>query len=299
VPTDSTAPDTRTLVAAIDVGANTTRLLVARAVDGRVEPLASGSAMTALGAGLRSGGLIGADALDLAEQTVRQMVAEAQRLGATRTVVACTSPARLARNADDLLDRLERASGVRPRVLSGVEEAALAFRGLTTGDVPDPLLAVDVGGASLELIGGEGGSLRWATSLPVGARSLTERFAPADPPSIDLLEPMVAAVRELLDPVAAPAGVSEAVAAGGSAVALAVLADAGRLDRDALVRAVERLVGAPSEDIAQDSGLEPERVRLSLAGAAALEAVRRAFGLEALIVSRAGLREGLVLEAAA
>ena len=284
-------------IAAIDVGTNTTRLLVARANRGRIEPLASGSAMTALGAGLRPGGTIGAKGLDLVELTVRQMAAEARHLGAHHLVVACTAPARVAANAAQLLDRLETASGVVPRILSGAEEAELAFRGMVSGGAPDPLLAIDLGGGSLEMMGGEGGRLRWATSVPIGVRALTERFAPSDPPQIDLLEPMIAAVREMADSVAMPARGREAIAAGGSAVALARLADSEVLDRDALARAVERLVASPADDIAEETDLEPARVRLSFAGAAALEAVRRSFGLDALRVSRSGLREGLVLEA--
>lgn len=284
-------------LAAIDVGTNTTRLLVARVSRGRVEPIASGSAMTAIGTGLRPGGRIGRDGLDLAETTVRQMAGEARRLGARRIVVACTAPARLASNAADLLGRLEAAAGAVPRILSGAEEAELSFRGIVAAGAPDPLLAVDLGGGSLELMGGEGGHLRWATSVPIGVRALTERFAPPDPPSLDLLEPMVSAVREMVDSVSVAVATTEAVATGGSAAALSVLAGADRLDRDALLRAVERLVAAPADDVAEATDLDPRRVRLSLAGAAALEAVRRSFGLDAVIVSRSGLREGLVLEA--
>jgi exopolyphosphatase / guanosine-5'-triphosphate,3'-diphosphate pyrophosphatase len=292
-PTDAeTAPAP---IAAIDVGTNTTRLLVARAVGGRIEPLAGGSAMTAVGAGLRPGGRIRADALDLVELTVRQMAAEARRLGAGRIVVACTAPGRIAGNADELLARLEAAAGVPARVLSGAEEAGLSFRGLCTEAVPDPLMAIDLGGGSLELMGGDGGSLRWATSIPIGVRSLTERFAPADPPPVDLLEPMVTAVRELVDAVAISVSGRDAVAAGGSAEALSVLSGGDALDRGALLRAVERLAASPAADLAEETGLEPERVRLSLAGAAAMEAVRRSFDLATLRVSRAGLREGLVL----
>ena len=285
-------------IAAIDVGTNTTRLLVARARDGRVEPLASGSAMTALGTGLRPGGRIRADGLDLVELTVRQMASEARALGVERIVVACTAAARVAANAEQLLDRLELASGVVPRVLSGPEEAELSFRGMVASGAPDPLLAIDLGGGSLELMGGEGGQLRWATSVPIGVRFLTERFSPGDPPPIDLLEPMIAAVREMVDSVTVSVHGREALAGGGSAVALSVLAGTDVLDRDALVRAVERLAASHSEDIAEETGLEPARVRLCLAGAAVLEAVRRSFDLEEIRVSHAGLREGLVLEAA-
>lgn len=286
-------------VAAIDVGTNTTRLLVARAVGGRIEPLARGSAMTALGAGLRPGGDIGREGLDLVAATVRQMAEEARRLGAERLVVATTAPGRTARNAAALLARLEAAAGVPARVLSGTEEAALAFRGMVASGAPDPLLAVDLGGGSLELMGGEGGRLRWATSVPVGVRSLSERFAPGDPPAIDLLEPMIAAARELLDAVDVPVRGREALAAGGSAEALAALAGTDRLDGGGLLAAVERLAATPAADLAEETGVEPKRLALSMAGAAALEAVRRSFSIDVLHVSRAGVREGLVLEAAA
>jgi exopolyphosphatase/guanosine-5'-triphosphate,3'-diphosphate pyrophosphatase len=284
-------------VAAIDVGTNTTRLLVARAIDGRIEPLASGSAMTALGAGLTEGGDIGGEGLDLVEATVRQMAAEARRLGADRLVVATTAPGRKAGNVAALLERLEAAAGVPARVLSGAEEATLTFRGMVAAGAPDPLLAVDLGGGSLEMMGGEGGALRWATSIPIGVRVLSERFAPPDPPPLDLLEPMVSAVRELLDAVDVPVRGTEALAAGGSAEALGALAETDELDRDGLLRAVERLAATPAADLSEETGVEPKRLRLCMAGAAALEAVRRSFRIEVLHVSRAGVREGLVLEA--
>ena len=284
-------------VAAIDVGTNTTRLLVARAIDGRIEPLASGSAMTALGAGLTEGGDIGGEGLDLVEATVRQMADEARRLGADRLVVATTAPGRKAGNVAALLERLEAAAGVPARVLTGAEEATLTFRGMVAAGAPDPLLAVDLGGGSLEMMGGEGGALRWATSIPIGVRVLSERFAPPDPPPLDLLEPMVSAVRELLDAVDVPVRGTEALAAGGSAEALGALAETDELDRDGLLRAVERLAATPAADLSEETGVEPKRLRLCMAGAAALEAVRRSFRIEVLHVSRAGVREGLVLEA--
>jgi exopolyphosphatase/pppGpp-phosphohydrolase len=147
------------------------------------------------------------------------------------------------------------------------------------------------------MMGGEGGALRWATSIPMGARVLSERFSPPDPPPLDLLEPMVAAARELRDAVELPVGGREALAAGGSAEALGTLAGTDRLDRDSLLDAVERLAAAPAGDLAESTGVSPKRLRLCMAGAAILEAVRRSFGIDALHVSRAGLREGLVLEA--
>ena len=286
------------MIAAIDVGTNTTRLLVSRVVDRRLTPVASSSTMTALGEGLERTGRIPVHAMQLTEDTVAAMAAEARALGASTLVVACTAVAREAENAGQLLEALERVTGVRPRVLTGAEEASLTFAGLGTGATPPDFVAADLGGGSLELMGGRDGALRWVTSLPIGVRKMTERYEPTDPPSLDLLGPMSAFARGIIEPVAAAHPVTGAVATGGSAVALGVLAATPMLDRDALVRAVEVLASGSAEDIAADTGLEPARLRLCLAGAAVLEAVRRAFDVEALQVSAAGLREGLVMEAA-
>jgi exopolyphosphatase / guanosine-5'-triphosphate,3'-diphosphate pyrophosphatase len=282
--------------AAIDVGTNTTRLLVARVEHGRVAPIAQGSSMTALGEGLERTGVIGLSGLDAVREVAAAMAEEARTLGAQSLVVACTAVARDARNAEALLTVLEQATGVRPRVLSGDEEALLTFRGLVGSGAPDPLLAADLGGGSLELMGGTGGELGWSASLPLGVRRVTERYRPADPPQLDLLGPMVSYARSLIDPVARHHDADGALVAGGSAVALGRLAGTDRLDRQALVEAVERLAAAPAEDVAAETGLEPARVRMCFAGAGVLEAVRRAFALDALTVSHAGLREGLVLE---
>lgn len=284
------------MVAAIDVGTNTTRLLVARITDGVQSPIAHGSTMTALGEGVGATGRIRADALEFAEHTVAAMAREARELGAGRMVVACTAVARNAANADELLNALQRATGVRPRVLSGEEEAGLTFRGLMTTGMPDRFVAADLGGGSLELMGGDGGTLEWVTSLPIGVRSMTERHRPGDPPALDVTGPMVDEALEQVGPVAQLHPATAVVATGGSASALATLAGTDRLDRAGLLHAAERLAGAAAADIAAETGLEPARIRMCLAGAAVLEAVRRAFDVEALQVSQAGIREGLVAE---
>jgi exopolyphosphatase/guanosine-5'-triphosphate,3'-diphosphate pyrophosphatase len=232
------------------------------------------------------------------------MAEEAWGLGAGEISVACTAVGRDAANAGELLARIERATGATPRVVTGDQEAELTFRGLVAsgalhGAVGGPLLACDLGGGSLELMGGEGGRLEWTASLPAGTRRVSEAFRPGDPPSLDLVDAMVAAAAAAVENVAAlHRGATTGVASGGSAVALTVLCRTDRLDGPALLAAIERIAGAPAADIAEETGLEEERVRLSFAGAAVLEAVRRAFDLDALVVSEAGLREGLLLEMA-
>jgi exopolyphosphatase/guanosine-5'-triphosphate,3'-diphosphate pyrophosphatase len=285
------------VVAAIDVGTNTTNFLAARVEDGRIVPLATASVMTALGEGLGRTGRVAPAGLDLVAETTAAMAEEARGLGADALVVACTAVGRNAANAAELVERIRLATGVRPRILTGPEEARLSFEGLVAGGAPDPVVAADLGGGSLELMGGRGGVLEWATSLPVGVRELTERFEPGDPPSLDAAGPMVSHCVRLVEPVAREHPSGGCVVLGGSAQALRRIAGTDSLDRAALVAVLETLAGAPAADLAQDLGIDPARLRLCTAGAAALEAVRRAFGLEALQVSAAGLREGLVMEA--
>ena len=287
------------VLAAIDVGTNTTRLLVARAVDGGLDRLAARAVMTSLGRGLEATGRIDPEALDAVESAAAEMAAEARRLGAERLVVGCTAVARDAANADELLRRLGAATGVAPRVLSGDEEAALTFRGLVAAGAPDPLLACDLGGGSLEIMGGEGGSLAWAVSLPLGTRRLTERFALPDPPPLEEAGRLISLVQREVRDAVGERRAGGGVAAGGSAAAVARLAGTDDLDGPALRRAIERLAEAPSAAVAAATGLPPERTRLCFAGAAAYDGVRRAFGLMSLRASEAGVREGLILEAAA
>jgi exopolyphosphatase / guanosine-5'-triphosphate,3'-diphosphate pyrophosphatase len=292
-------PATGDILAAIDVGTNTTRLLVARVDDGAITVLARGASMTALGKGLEEGGSIAPDRLALVSEVARRMAGEAREIGAARLVVACTAIARDAANSDELLARLREATDVEPRVVTGEEEAQLTFRGLVAAGAPDPLLACDLGGGSLEVMGGSGGRLEWAESLPVGTRRITERFRLPDPPPLDVADAMVALAAGHVEPVARGRSATGGVAAGGSAVALGTLAGSERLGRAELLAALERMAAAPTAQVARETGVSAERVRLSFAGAAILEAVRRAFDLDALLVSEAGMREGLLLEMAA
>jgi exopolyphosphatase/guanosine-5'-triphosphate,3'-diphosphate pyrophosphatase len=183
-------------------------------------------------------------------------------------------------------------------VLTGAQEAELTYAGLVaTGSATGELVAADLGGGSLELMGGHGGKLDWATSLPIGVRRITERHGIGDPPDPASWEPIATEVAALVGPIAADHPATAIVATGGSAAALGVLAGAGCLDGSALAGIPATLAGRRAEEVAAASGLEPARIRLCVAGAGALEGIRRAFGLDGLEISQAGLREGLVLEA--
>jgi len=286
------------IVAAIDVGTNTTRLLVADVEWRRITPLAADDVMTALGDGLDATGVIAAAGLSRVERAAQAMAGRARALGAERITVACTAVGRDAANAPELLDRLTRATGTTPRILTGIEEAELTYAGLVAcGEGSGELVAADLGGGSLELMGGHGDRLEWATSLPVGARKLTERFRVTDPPEGSVWAAIADDVAGRVAPIAMEHGADSLVVTGGSAQALAKLADAQRLDSGALHRVARTLESASADALAAATGIDAARLRLCFAGGAALDGVRAAFELTSLEVSTAGLREGLVLEA--
>src|ERR687894_207411 len=175
-------------VAAIDLGTNTTRLLVADVNDGQVEDVVKRTRITRLGEGVDQRRRL----LPLPIARVRNCLADYRReleaLGAERTLVVATSAIRDAENGEAFLGEVEWSYGFTTRLLSGDEEAELTLRGV--GAVDEATLVVDIGGGSTELIGAG----LWA-SLDIGAVRLTERYLPSDPPAEDELDACAAAVR--------------------------------------------------------------------------------------------------------
>src|SRR6266567_1220198 len=165
------------IVAAVDLGTNTTRLLVGRVEDERVEELHRESRITRLGEGVEARGRL----LPLPIARVRNVLTDyrrtAESLGAERTLLVATSAVRDADNGEAFLGEIEWSYGFATRLLSGEDEALLTYRGVTAGrDVPQGTLVVDVGGGSTELIvGGEHG-VQSHQSLELGCVRLTERF---------------------------------------------------------------------------------------------------------------------------
>ncbi len=182
-------------------------------------------------------------------------------------------------------------------MLSDEHEAALTYAGLVAAGAADDLVAADLGGGSLELMGGHSGRLGWATSLAVGVRKLTERFCVADPPERSGWDAIVKDMDARVRPIAEVHPANAIVITGGSAAAVARLAGSERLDGAALAGVADLLATRPADELARATGVEAARLRLRFAGTGALEGIRRAVALDALEVSTAGLREGLVLGA--
>jgi len=283
--------------ACIDVGSNTTRLLVAEEDDQRLRELLAQRAFTQLGAARGADGQIPAEKINEIAGVVAIQVRLAGELNVDRIRVVATSAVRSAANAGALADAIEAACGLPVEVLTGEEEARLAFAG-AIGMLPDPprgeLGVVDVGGGSSELVVGtvaEGAT--WSVSLPLGSSVVTETDLPNDPPSLEELTQLRGKIGAVFEQVDAPRpGAAHAV--GGSATSLQQLLGSV-LGSDALERGLQTLAAHRSDEVARQLGLHPARVRLLPAAILLLDAAARALQAP-LQMGSGGLREGIVLE---
>lgn len=285
--------------AAIDIGSNTTRLLVAEVQGGELRKLVEERAYTRIRADAGPGGPIsGAKVAEVAGVVAGQL-RRAREAGAERVRVVATAAIRDAANRDRVVAELARATGAEVEVLSGEEEGRLAFLGATRslGAPPEGLIAVvDVGGGSSEVVlGTVAEGVREVRSFQVGSGALAEELFRGDPPTTA----EVLAVRERID--RAFAGVElarpdRAVAVGGSATSLARVVGPV-LEPEGLERAARVLVSDASEAVARRLGLDSRRARVLPAGVLVLAKLAEVLRAP-LEVGRGGLREGVVLELA-
>jgi exopolyphosphatase/guanosine-5'-triphosphate,3'-diphosphate pyrophosphatase len=280
--------------ACIDVGSNTTRLLVAMDDGTRLRELFSERAFTRLGAG---GEIAPAKVAEVAAVVARQ-AQTAHEFGAASLRIVATAAVRQAVNADALAVAIREACGASLEILDGGDEARLAFAG-AIGMLPDPpegrLGVVDVGGGSTELVvGTAAGGVTWSVSLPVGSSVVTDADLPTDPPSGAELTLLRRKLSRVFADVDVPRPL-RAYAVGGSATSLQRLVGSLELEREALARGLQALVTRPSAEIALRLGLHPERARLLPAAILLLDAASLALQAP-LALAGGGLREGVVLE---
>jgi exopolyphosphatase/guanosine-5'-triphosphate,3'-diphosphate pyrophosphatase len=286
------------LCACIDIGSNTTRVLVADVVDGRLREVLQQRAFTRIGKGLK-GGEIPREKIAEVARVVAGQRALVEQLGCATLRVVATAAIRGADNAADFTAALRGEGGVDVEVLDGAEEARLAFAGATR-TLGEPLEGsvgvVDVGGGSTELaIGTLAGGATWSESFRVGSGLLTDHYRRADPPSAAELHAMREYAHGVFEGLELPP-VDVAVAVGGSAASLRRLVGA-TLDGGSLQRAMQVLAAEPADAVAQRCAIDRERVVLMPAGLTVLDAAAAAFG-RPLRIGRGGLREGVILELA-
>ena len=283
--------------ACIDIGSNTTRLLVADCGAGGLVEVHQERAFTQLGRALSADGAIAPEKLTEVVGAVAGQLASAATHGAGEIRCVATASVRRAANRAELVERIARECGLEVEVLSGEREARLAFIGATgmLERVPrGPLGVADVGGGSCELIVGSAPDvIGWWASLELGSSTVTELAIGSDPPARVEIEAASAAVASALAGVEPPA-VERVVAVGGSATSLRRLAG-GVLDAAALERSLDALCGAPVSALAERLSLDPARVRLLPAAIVILRSIAEVFG-RPLEIGRGGIREGALLE---
>jgi exopolyphosphatase/guanosine-5'-triphosphate,3'-diphosphate pyrophosphatase len=291
-----------TRVGVVDLGTNSTRLLVAEVEDGTVRELERRLTITRLGEGVDERHLL----LPTALARVRNTLADYRRVleasGVERTLAVATSAVRDAENGEAFLGEVEWSYGFDTRLLTGDEEARLTYAGVAAGRTLAPrTLVVDVGGGSTELVLGE-----WHRSLDLGCVRLTERFLRSDPPTPAELTACREHIRAVLPEEPRP---TDALGVAGTVTTLAVLSLGLDEEDPALVHGhrlaaaridteVDRLASLPVSELRQIRGMHPDRAPVIVAGALVVAETLRHFGLAELEVSEQDLLHGAALAAA-
>lgn len=281
----------------IDVGSNTIHLLVGEVDGSEVLPVTGEKVSARLGAGVEKKGKIEPGRLELAAEAISLFAKIAALNGVAEPTVLVTSAVRDAENGPELTERVRELTGLKMRLISGEEEAALGFRGAVSAvgaSWEGPALVVDLGGGSAQLIVGEASSgPLMQVSQPLGSNRTTERFAENDPPKKKELRALDEHVREMMPGWGLSQRVS-VVAVGGSARAmLKITQDSLTVER--MRRLAPEISDRPAAVLAREHGLAPERARVLPAAITTLAAILEHFDRDRLTVARGGLREGTLL----
>ena len=298
-------------LAAIDIGTNTIKLLVAVVEGGALTALHEDSQTTRLGEGVSKTKRLTPEAIERTAAGVAAFVGKAREMGVTKILAVATSGAREAGNTGQFLERARDIAGVDVETVSGEREAELIFAGVSTdaGLRNQRLLVMDVGGGSAEIITGQNGCIERRVSVPAGAVRLTERFLHGDPVSPSELDALLQHGRELLQLELAQCSLDGRVMVGtGGTVTTAAAIDQSlarfsiekvnrySLTRQRLTEMLERLRALPLAKRRQVPGLPPERADIIVAGLAMYVVAMELAGIERLTVSTRGLRFGVLAE---
>jgi exopolyphosphatase/guanosine-5'-triphosphate,3'-diphosphate pyrophosphatase len=283
--------------AAIDIGSNTTRVLVAEPQEGQLRKVMEQRAYTRIDKAAKQKGKIVPEKIAELADVVATQVRLAEETEAEAIRVVATAAIREAKNTDDVVAEISRVSGLPVDVLSEQEEGRLAFLGATKTlghPVDGEVAVVDVGGGSSEIIFGsfdEG--VREVLSFKIGSGALADDFLANDPPSAGEIRSIRDQIGDFFEDVEVDQP-DQAVAVGGSATSLRTLVGAV-LEYETLERAVRVLAGDPIIEVAKMFELDPRRVRILPAGVLILEKLSELLG-QPLQIGKGGLREGVILD---
>jgi exopolyphosphatase/guanosine-5'-triphosphate,3'-diphosphate pyrophosphatase len=300
-------------VAVVDIGSNSTRLLVAELTGGRVTAeLERRTTVTRLGAGVDAGGRLGEDAIGRVFATLDEYRGLIETHDPARRTAVLTSAVRDAANGEEFARTVQTRYGLEPHVLTGEQEAQLTFLGATSErdrDDTTQTLVIDIGGGSTELVIGAGREAGFHVSTQAGVVRQSERHFHHDPPTETELDELARDVRGTVTggvPQERRDGVERGIAVAGTATSLAAIAqrlepyDPGRvhgyvLSRGECGRILRRLAALPLEQRRHTPGLHPDRAPTIVAGVSILLEVLTLFNLDEVEVSDHDILRGAAL----
>ena len=299
--------------AAVDIGSNSVRLKIARLQQGRLRPIHEDREVTRLGDGVFRSGFLTPESMAETVKVLRRFHRTAQQVVTDSVRVVATSALRDARNSQAFLEWVRSATGWRVEIISGVEEARLIHLGLVTSPRIDkaPTLMIDLGGGSCELTVSQGGHIRDAVSLPLGAVRLTNEFLSHEPARKGELTRLRGFVTRETGKIAAriaAARVRSVIATSGTAAALAAVATHLRrgnnrrrpvVSRAEMRRIAKRLARLPVAERREIEGIGPRRAEIIVAGAMVYRELLDRLHLAGFRYSPLGLRDGILAQMAA
>jgi exopolyphosphatase/guanosine-5'-triphosphate,3'-diphosphate pyrophosphatase len=296
--------------AVIDVGTNSVKFHVGgRAEDGTWQTLVDRAEVTRLGDGLEEGGRLQADAIERTTDAFADMVDEARRAGVLAVAAVGTAGLRMAPNASDFVEAVRARTGVEVEVVSGEEEARLAYLAATSS-LPvarGSLTVFDTGGGSSQFTFGRDRHVQEQFSVPVGAVRYTERYGLAQAVGEDALEEVLDAVDRDLAALDLRARPDALVGMGGALTNMAAVkhelatydpdvVQGTVLDRAEVDRQLDLYRTRGGDERRTIVGLQPGRADVILAGACIVRTVLTKLGVDSLTVSDRGLRHGLLAD---
>jgi exopolyphosphatase / guanosine-5'-triphosphate,3'-diphosphate pyrophosphatase len=300
-------------VAVVDIGTNSTRLLVADVADGRVAEVERRTTITRLGEGVDRNRRLLPEAIDRVLSTCVEYREAIDRHRPDRTVAVLTAATRDAANGPELERLLRERFGFEAQTISGEREARLTYLGAKSARrYRAPVLVLDIGGGSTEFVVGSGDVVAFHVSTHAGSVRHTERTLHSDPPTDVELARCAGEIQAEIEravPAEVRRTVADGVAVAGTPTSFAAIdqalepydrdrVDGYRLTRAGCERILERLAALPLRARAEVAGLHPQRAPTILAGGVILIEAMRAFGLESIEVSEHDILHGVALEAA-
>jgi exopolyphosphatase/guanosine-5'-triphosphate,3'-diphosphate pyrophosphatase len=297
-------------VGAVDIGTNSTRLLVADVSDeGGIAEAERLLEITRLGDRVDADGRLSDAAIARVDAVLERFAARADELEAETVLAVATSAVRDAENGREFLDETVARHGFEPRLLTGAEEAEMTYRGVCSREaVAESVLICDIGGGSTELILGGRDGVTDRASLDIGCVRMSERHLHTDPPApaeLDALraEATAALPGRLTDAARGLVGVAGTVTTlatidMGLEVELPEVIDGHRLAAETVERLLAELAALPLERRRVVRGLMPQRAPTIVAGAVILSAIVRTTGADAVVVSERDILHGAALAAA-